>query len=622
MTRARVHHTVQPADLNAHLFQVELTVDDPTPGLCLALPVWIPGSYLVREFAQHLHCPTATLDGERATLTQTAKNSWTLSSWVPPDAAAPKALVVRYRVYAHDASVRAAWLDGQRGFFNGTSVLLRVAGREDEPHTLTVCPPALPPAGGRWRLATALEAQAVDADGFGRYGASHYAGLVDAPVEMGAFWDATFEVRGIAHRWVVAGAPPHFDGARLVADTQRIAQAAMTLWHGPEAPPPFDRYVFLLNATHDGHGGLEHTESTALLCPRQSLPTLDTPTELKATDGYTQLLGLISHEYFHTWNVKRLKPKALERIDFDRENHTDLLWFFEGFTSYYDDLLLVRAGLLSPAAHLQLLGKTIQQVEQTPGRHVQSAAEASFDAWTRYYRPHEDTPNATVSYYTKGALIALCLDLTLRAKGSSLDAVMRGLWQRTNGGPMTEADLIDELNRQAPHDWAGCLAAWVHGTDDLPWEPLLTAQGVQVVREPSALAQRLGLRVKEAAGLTLTHVLRGGVAERAGLASGDEWVAVETPDGRTWRVHALSDVSAVARPADALVAWISRDRQLLRCPLVWPRPDDERTTQLRPANAPIPAAAASSHSPAHGSAPALPQGWPYAAGRAAVANGP
>ncbi len=611
-TLPTIRYRVQPHDLQAHLFQVELVVDSPSQGLTLALPTWIPGSYLIREFAQHLQDWSAELDGQAARLTQTAKNRWTLSSWAPPDAGPPRQLVVRYRVYAFDTSVRTAWLDAQRGFFNGTSLLLRVEGRDHGAHELDIQPPFAPPAGPAWRLATALLPHDVDDRGFGRYRASTYAELVDAPVEMGAFWDARFEVRGVPHRWVVAGAPPHFDGARLVEDTRRIAEAAMTLWHGADGRPPFDRYVFLLNATHDGHGGLEHTESTALLCPRQSLPTAQTPVEPKATDGYTQLLGLISHEYFHTWNVKRLKPAALARIDFDQENLTDLLWFFEGFTSYYDDLLVLRAGRITEATYLQLLGKTIQQVDQTPGRRIQSAAQASLDAWTRYYRVHENTPNATVSYYTKGAVIALCLDLTLRAKGSDLDAVMRGLWERTGGGPMTEADLVDELNRQAAHDWADCLRQWVHGTGDLPWEAALQQHGVRVRQEPAALAQRLGLRVKEAGGLTVTHVLRGGPAERAGMASGDEWLAVETPDGRTWRVFTLADVSALVQPNDKLQVWIGRDRLLHRCALVWPATDSERTAQLLPAE-PSPSPAAENEGPAARGPGARPTSrWPWA----------
>jgi predicted metalloprotease with PDZ domain len=226
-----------------------------------------------------------------------------------------------------------------------------------------------------------------------------------------------------------------FDGKRLLADTQKICETAIRFWHG-EGKPPFKSYVFMLNAvaTDDGYGGLEHRNSTALICGRRDLPRLG---EARASEGYTTLLGLISHEYFHTWNVKRLRPAEFARYDYAQENYTELLWFFEGFTSYYDDLLLRRAGLIDDA-----LPQAAQQNHQpgaaNTGPSVQTVAQASFDAWVKYYRQDENTPNATVSYYTKGSLVALCLDLTLRAEGkATLDDVMRALWKRCAGGPMT-----------------------------------------------------------------------------------------------------------------------------------------------------------------------------------------
>ncbi|GAB1381983.1 hypothetical protein MASR1M50_03020 [Burkholderiales bacterium] len=234
----------------------------------------------------------------------------------------------------------------------------------------------------------------VDARGFGRYRADDYDELVDHPVELGTFWSGHFKAGGVPHRFVVAGAPAAFDGERLLRDTQKICETAIRLWHGAKAPP-HRRYLFMLNAVGDGYGGLEHRASTALICGRHELPRHDSPASAaQVGDGYVTLLGLISHEYFHAWNVKRLKPAEFAPYDFTRENYTRLLWFFEGFTSYYDDLLLRRAGLLDDAAYLKLLTKTINQVQQAPGRHVQSVAQASFDAWVRYYRPDENTPTA------------------------------------------------------------------------------------------------------------------------------------------------------------------------------------------------------------------------------------
>ncbi len=236
------------------------------------------------------------------------------------------------------------------------------------------------------------------------------------------------------------------------------------------------------------------------------------------SDGYVTLLGLISHEYFHTWNVKHLRPAEFTHYDYAGENYTQLLWFFEGFTSYYDDLLLCRAGLIDDATYIKLLNKTINQVLQTPGREVQSVAQASFDAWVKYYRQDENTANATVSYYTKGALVALCFDLTLRAEGhTTLDEVMRTLWQRCKAGPMAEADFAAVLKELGGRAFNREIAAWVHGTRELPLEELLQPLGVAVLEEPAQLQQRLGLRVTETTGIVIKTVLQRWRGRAGGL---------------------------------------------------------------------------------------------------------
>ena len=279
----------------------------------------------------------------------------------------------------------------------------------------------------------------------------------------------------------------------------------------------------MLAAVAEGYGGLEHRHSTALICKRADLPRLGQSTTGEPSDGYTTLLGLISHEYFHTWNVKRLRPAEFTRYDYARENYTELLWFFEGFTSYYDDLLLRRAGLIDNLHYLKLLSKTINQVAQTPGAKVQSAAQASFDAWVKYYRQDENTPNATVSYYTKGALVALCLDLSLRKQGkTSLDAVMRALWQRCAGGPMTENDLLAVVTDLSGPALAKKLSNWVHGTDNLPLKQLLQHHGIRYDKESTSHSDHLGLKLVEQQGLRVKTVLRASPAEDAGFAAGDE----------------------------------------------------------------------------------------------------
>ncbi len=577
---AAVHYQVAIADLHAHTFRVTLRIERPAPQQTLQLPVWIPGSYLVREFARNLHSLRATQGGRSVPTVQQDKACWRV------ECREGQPLQVDYVVYAFDSSVRTAWLSHDRGFFNGTSLFLQAVGQAQQPTTVDLLAPPPEQASG-WSLATGLAPVQVDRKGFGRYRASDYDELVDCPVEMGPFWSGSFTVAGIPHRFVVAGAPDSFDGKRLLADTRRICEAEIRLWHGAQARRggsggaaiPFRHYVFMLCAVHDGYGGLEHRNSTALICTRRDLPRVDSPLQAQAagkqSDGYTTLLGLISHEYFHTWNVKRLRPAEFARYDYTRENYTELLWFFEGFTSYYDDLLLRRAGLIDNTTYLKLLGKTINQVLQTPGRRVQSVAQASFDAWIKYYRPDENTPNITVSYYTKGALVALCLDLTLRAEGkTTLDAVLRALWQRCQGGPMQEADLLEVLATLAGRSYAQEVARWVHGTAELPLVPLLEKHGVQIHHDPDALAQRLGLRVKEANGLQVQQVLAGGPAQKAGFAAGDEWLAVQVAGAGAsgpWRLQSLDDLPLYCGKAGKVQATIVRDRQLLTLPLSVPK---------------------------------------------------
>jgi predicted metalloprotease with PDZ domain len=538
-----IDYRIEPADLHAHQYRVTLTIPNPQEAQRVSLPVWIPGSYMVREFARHLSHLQARQGRRAVALAQIDKTTWQAAC------TGRGALVVTYSVYAFDTSVRAAFLDAARGFFNGTSLCLRAEGFEHEPHAIELA--GLPRG---WAVATSMRR-----DGRGRHVAADYDELVDHPFELGRFWRGRFDAHGVPHEFVVAGAWPGFDGARLLADAQRICAEQIAFWHGTKKPtPPFDRYVFLLNAVDEGYGGLEHRDSTALICKRRDLPQDGVPA---LTEGYTTLLGLISHEYFHAWNVKRLKPVALARIDYTRENATPLLWFFEGFTSYYDDLLLRRAGLIDAQRYLGLVAKAINGVAATPGRRVQSVAEASFDAWTKYYRPDENTPNATVSYYAKGALVAMALDLTLRREGrGTLDAVMRRLWQASGGGPIDESDIAQALQRVGGRSYAEELAAWVHGTQDLPLAALLEAAGIEQRAEKVGYATSLGLRLTESSSAVLVkQVLAGSAAQRAGIAAGDELVAV---DG--WRLRRLDEAQQWLAPGRAFELLLVRDQRLQR----------------------------------------------------------
>jgi predicted metalloprotease with PDZ domain len=580
-----IHYKIEAANVHAHLWRVTLTVAKPSRLQTVSLPVWIPGSYMVREFSKHVQNLKAEQSGKVCAVEQQDKCTWRIKS------SAAKPLVISYEVYAFDNSVRTAWLDAQRAFFNPTSLCLRVHGQEKKAHGLSlatinsealraVSTPAIP-----LKLSKTESKQLLSA-----YTFEDYDELADTPFEIGNFWRGSFKARGVEHEFVVSGSPASFDGERLLADTQKIVEAELLFWHGkPDQPTsklPFERYVFMLNAVDEGYGGLEHRASTALICSRRDLPRVGNP---KQSEGYTTLLGLISHEYFHTWNVKRLKPKEFLPYDYTQENYTQMLWFFEGFTSYYDDLLLRRAGLIDHAQYLRLLAKAANQVQQTPGRMVQSVAQASMDAWVKYYRQDENTPNATVSYYTKGSLVALCFDLSLRKGGkgcktTSLDEVMRLLWKQSkadqkNKGGITEADFAAALRALSGRSYEKEVAAWVHGTGELPLQELLEAHGVSATPEPGAslpMAQRLGLRVSESSGaLIIKTVLRGGLAEAAGFAAGDEWLAVDD-----WRIHKLEDIGLLCGAAKQTVATVSRDKRLMRFKLTLPSATQEPSSSF------------------------------------------
>jgi predicted metalloprotease with PDZ domain len=567
-------YRVSVGDIHAHLFSVALTIARPDATQTLRLPVWIPGSYLVREFSKNLQRLRAHQDARPCVVRQCDKNTWEV------DCDCDRPLVVEYEIYALDNSVRAAWLDANRGFFNGTSLLLQVQGQTKSRHRLELV------ADKRladWQVATALAPVKVNRRGFGTYEASDYDELVDGPVEMGRFWSGNFLAGGVRHRFVVAGAAPSFDGQRLLDDTRKICEAAIRFWHGasPRAgrggKPPHQDYLFMLNVVEDGYGGLEHRNSTSLIAARKDLPRAQSfGASTRQSEGYTTLLGLISHEYFHTWNIKRLRPAEFAQFDYGRENYTGLLWFFEGFTSYYDDLLVRRSGLIDDTTYLRLLTKTVNQVLQTPGRQLQTVAQASFDAWVKYYRQDENTANATVSYYTKGACVALCLDLSLRARGATtLDDVMRGLWTRCAGGPMTEQDLLEVLQELTGRSWQRELTRWVHSTRDLPLHELLSQHGIAILEEPAQMAQVLGLRVAETGGsVQIKVVLRGGAAEQAGFAAGDEWLGLESGRGsgvQGWRLARLDELPMYAVPGQSVTALVARDRKLLRLRLKLPK---------------------------------------------------
>lgn len=525
-----IRYTIVPKQPAAHLFEVTVTVADPDPaGQRFMLPVWIPGSYMVREFARNIVTLRATNDaGRKVRVEKTDKHTW--------QAAPVKgALTLRYEVYAWDLSVRAAHLDDTTGFFNGTSVFLSPLGHEEAQCVVDIQKPE-GAAYRDWRVATALpEARGTKRYGFGEYRAQNYDELIDHPVTLGEFALATFKAHGVPHDIVIAGRVIGLDMARLSADLKRICETQIALFEPKSKKAPMDRYVFMTQAVTDGYGGLEHRASTALICNRGDLPVQGRDA---ATEGYRTYLGLCSHEYFHTWNVKRIKPAVFAPYDLGVENYTSLLWLFEGFTSYYDDLILVRSGLISQDDYFGMLGKVVGGVQRGSGRLKQTVAESSFDAWVKYYRQDENAPNAIVSYYTKGSLVALAFDLTIRAQTNnrkSLDDVMRLLWQRFGrdfyrGKPVgVEESEIEAIFAEATGVQLGELfAEAVHGTRDLPLDTLLAPFGVTLAPELEKNGKpSLGARVRGGADCTLAAVHDGSAAQKAGLSAGDVLIALD-----------------------------------------------------------------------------------------------
>ncbi|MDR3353342.1 MAG: PDZ domain-containing protein [Zoogloeaceae bacterium] len=590
-----ITYTLCPRFPEAHRFLVTCRVERPDPaGQRFSLPAWIPGSYRIRDFARYIvrieaSCETAN-GPRKTTLTKIDKSTWQAAPGRGP-------LILHYQVYAWDLSVRAAHLDTTHAFLNGSSVFLRVCGQEGAPCRVHLQPPP-GDAYRDWQVATSLPRAEPGTEpwSFGLYQANNYEDLLEHPVEMGRFARVDFAVEGIAHHLVLTGAG-RFSAERLQQDLARICAWQMRLFGPPALTEPF---YFLVTATGSGYGGLEHRNSTALLCKRTDLcpgpadgssADSDFKSPSAGPEGYLRFLGLASHEYFHRWNVRRIRPAALMGQDLQRESHTRLLWFFEGFTSYYDDLCLARSGLISEAEYLKCLEKTITQVARTPGRHVQSLADSSFDAWSKYYQPDENTPNAVVSYYAKGALLALALDLSLRMIGDgrvTLDTLMQRLWQQhgATGIGLGETELYEHiaaLGEAAPENLRRFVRlrrqtqAWAEGTDDLPLAALLARFGVKLAWE-AGRHPWLGLRFGEGEETRIAHVLSETPAEQAGLAAGDLLVALDGQRLTKANLESLLDTLAPGEP----VACHYFRHDLLHHTTLIPMPPPAETARLMP----------------------------------------
>ncbi|WP_370263981.1 M61 family metallopeptidase [Limnobacter sp.] len=538
-----LNYQVWVADAEGHYLDVMLQWEHPRnsgPVVELSLPVWIPGSYLIREFSRHVVSFEALANGMALPHSKANKNTWQVE--LPPSVMAGHGPGVRmeckWRVYAWDLSVRGAHVDGNHAFFNGTSVFLCPKGKEESPVQLTLA--RTNQAKGEWTVACGLPSEAgtltddhgcplLPPGGHVRLHAPNYDSLIAHPVEMGDLVTRSLEACGVPHVVAVYGADEDVDLERLCTDLQPVCEAQIRLFEPDSGQAPFERYVFMLHATDDGYGGLEHRNSTALLCGRHDLPQLGVK---DAPKGYNTLMGLCSHEYFHSWNVKRIKPAAFVPYRLHEENYTRLLWIFEGFTSYYDDLMLARAGYYKEDDYLKAFAKTHGHVHKGPGRQVQSVAESSFEAWTKYYRQDENAPNAIVSYYGKGALVAFCLDASIRLQTAgrhSLDCVMRQLWRDKGltGRGLGEHEFAEVVTRATGLDLRAEIATWTETTAELPVQELLAKLGYDLKQSPAKEAIGLGLNGQfKPEGMLVKQVINCSAAHRAGVSAGDVLVAV------------------------------------------------------------------------------------------------
>ncbi len=506
-----LHYQIEFDDYRQHLVHVTLRfLADPTQ--VLTLPTWIPGSYLIREFSKHIESVKASdEDGRLLKISKFEKNKWRLFN------TDHELITVEYDVYAYDLSVRGAYVDQNRLYINPACACIGLVGHEDKPVEVEVF---LPPELKHFQLATGLKSKSLVK---GRYTlkAKNYAELIDSPFELADQTRFSFEANGIAHEFVVSG-QHKMNAERMKQDIEKICATEISMF----GSAPFEDYTFMTMATANSYGGLEHPNSTSLISPRDDLPKANEPVE--PSENYQRFLGLCSHEYFHSWLVKFIRPENFVNYDLNREGYTSLLWIFEGFTSYYDDLILLRSGVIHQDSYIKLLKAQIDRYLQNPGREIQTVAESSFDAWVKFYRQDENSNNAGTSYYNKGCLVALCLDLGLRLRGSSLDALMRKLYENAQNGIQVHEGTIYELCKELTgDDWSEQINHLINTTDELPLDQLFPEFGVSyTLKNDKTLPFGLKL-VDKPEGVVVQSARRDGVGAKAGLSAQDIIIAID-----------------------------------------------------------------------------------------------
>ncbi|ACB50963.1 Peptidase M61, glycyl monoaminopeptidase [Crocosphaera subtropica ATCC 51142] len=493
---------------NSHLFEVGLQIEQwSNPVLNLKMPVWTPGSYLVREYARHIQdFKAVSKDKQKKLLSQkVSKNHWQIETKEVEN------VLITYRVYANELTVRTNHLDNTHGYFNGAALFYLIPGLETTPITVEIIPP-----NSTWKVSTALP----DIPGkVNQFYAQDFDTLVDSPFEIGNHAVYSFEVLGKPHQYAIWGTG-NIQPNKLIEDTKKIIETEAKLFGGL----PYDDYLFILHLTHNSFGGLEHKNSCSLIYSRFYF---------KDTDKYNRFLQLVAHEFFHLWNVKRIRPKALETFDYEQENYTPSLWFSEGTTSYYDMVIPLRAGIYNAKKFLEILGKEITRFLTTPGRKVQPLSESSFDAWIKLYRRDNNSDNCQISYYLKGELVSLLLDLLIRAKHQnkrSLDNVMLQMWEQFGKSEIgfTPHQLQQVIESVADMDLQSFFNLYVDSIEELPFNKYLNPFGLQLkpVMEDEGVPY-LGIRVQsENNKEIIKFVEKGSPASLEGIDPEDELLAI------------------------------------------------------------------------------------------------
>ena len=523
-----VSYHIQLLDLSSHLLRVTLQFDSQPEGL-LRLPAWIPGSYMVRDFAKHIIAIKAEINSVATALVQIDKQTWQYQHH--PE----QQVFVSYDLYAFDLSVRANYLSSELLVLNPAASCLEVVGLSDAPQQLII---NIPSQLTTWRLACALHPKDLaPALTLTEFTAQSYQQLIDSPVIAGELQLVSFELSAIPHHLVFVGAY-QADLCRIAADLAPICQQQINVFGG--LPADLEQYWFLNWAVDKGYGGLEHQHSTLLMMNKFDLPNPQLPSVV--TEEYQNYLALCSHEYFHLWWVTRAKPAELMPYQLHAEQYTNQLWLYEGFTSYFDDLSLVRSGKISANQYLQTLSQTITRVGRSPANTVQSLCDSSFTAWTKFYKQDENAQNAVVSYYAKGSLVALCLDAALRVRGFVLEDLMRLFYREFASIGSTEARIFAQL-LELTHDQTlvDDLRDWITSAKDLPLQRSLNELGINLqLRSPSSamdfagektfdLAPRdLGFQYEQKPeGLSVISVRHHSPAQQAGVANQDLIVALD-----------------------------------------------------------------------------------------------